>query len=119
MRRPEECLQRALTAYLAWTAPTLVWFAVPNGGGRSKAEAGVLKATGVKAGVADLAFVLPAGRAGFIELKAQTGRQSSSQVEWQRRVELAGGLYAVARSVDEVRAILVGWGVELREVRRG
>ena len=58
MRRPEEQLQRALVAHLRARLPKpwLVW-ATPNGGGRSKAEAGILKAMGVLAGVPDL-FVL-------------------------------------------------------------
>lgn len=34
-------------------------FHIPNGGGRSKAEAGILKAMGVKAGVLDLFLPLP------------------------------------------------------------
>ena len=58
MDRREERLQRALVAYLrlALPKPWLV-FCVPNGGGRSKAEAGVFKALGVLAGMPDL-FVL-------------------------------------------------------------
>ena len=61
MRRPEEQLQRALVAHLRARLPKpwLVW-ATPNGGGRSKAEAGILKAMGVLAGVPDL-FVMGPG----------------------------------------------------------
>lgn len=58
MNRPEEALHRAGVAYLrdALPSPWIV-FHVPNGGGRSKAEAGILKAMGVLAGMPDL-FVL-------------------------------------------------------------
>ncbi|MEH6476668.1 MAG: hypothetical protein V7727_13330, partial [Sneathiella sp.] len=52
----EELLQRAVVEWLGWQYPMLLFFVVPNGGGRSKAEAGILKATGVKAGGADLVF---------------------------------------------------------------
>jgi len=58
MRRPEETLHRACVAYLraALPPPWIVWH-TPNGGGRSKAEAGILKAMGVLAGMPDL-FVM-------------------------------------------------------------
>lgn len=61
MKRPEEALHRAGVAYLrdALPSPWIV-FHVPNGGGRSKAEAGILKAMGVLAGMPDL-FVLGPG----------------------------------------------------------
>lgn len=58
MKRPEEALHRACVAYLrsALPKPWIVWH-TPNGGGRSKAEAGILKAMGVLAGMPDL-FVM-------------------------------------------------------------
>lgn len=58
MNRPEETLHRACVAYLRASLPKpwIVWH-TPNGGGRSKAEAGILKAMGVLAGMPDL-FVL-------------------------------------------------------------
>ena len=58
MKRPEEALHRACLDYLRATLPKpwIVWH-TPNGGGRSKAEAGILKAMGVLAGMPDL-FVL-------------------------------------------------------------
>lgn len=58
MKRPEENLHRACVQYLqaALPKPWLVWH-TPNGGGRSKAEAGILKAMGVLAGMPDL-FVM-------------------------------------------------------------
>ena len=52
---------------------------VPNGGSRNKAEAGRLRAEGVKAGVPDLC--LPVARGGFhglyIELKRERGGKAS------------------------------------------
>lgn len=60
-------------------------FAIPNGGSRNKAEAGKLRAMGVKAGVSDL--FLPVSRGGFhglwIEMKRVSGgRASKEQREW-------------------------------------
>ena len=58
MNRPEEQLHRACLAHLRATlpAPWIVWH-TPNGGGRSKAEAGIFKALGTLAGMPDL-FVM-------------------------------------------------------------
>lgn len=56
-------------------------YAIPNGGGRSKAQAGMLKAEGVRKGVFDLC--LPVARGGwhglYIEMKAIGGRVSLEQ----------------------------------------
>lgn len=68
MNRPEEALHRACVAYLraALPKPWLCWHNA-NGGGRSKAEAGILKALGVLAGMPDLFVMGP--RTGWIETK--------------------------------------------------
>lgn len=60
MKRPEESLHRACVSYLRASLPK-PWFCahVPNGGGRSKAEAGILKAMGVLAGMPDLLIFGP------------------------------------------------------------
>lgn len=58
MKRPEEALHRAMVAHLRARLPKpWIVFHVPNGAGRSKAEAGILKAMGVLAGMPDL-FVM-------------------------------------------------------------
>jgi len=61
VNRPEEALHRACLDYLRASLPKpwIVWH-TPNGGGRSKAEAGILKAMGVLAGMPDL-FVMGPG----------------------------------------------------------
>lgn len=61
MIRAEEKLHRACVEYLRVALPS-PWFCfhVPNGGGRSKAEAGILKAMGVLAGIPDLFIMGPA-----------------------------------------------------------
>jgi hypothetical protein len=58
MNRPEEQLHRAAVAYLRASLPHpwKCWH-TPNGGHRSKAEAGIFKALGVLPGMPDL-FVL-------------------------------------------------------------
>ena len=44
------------------------------------------------------------GRLLAIEVKTAKGRQSLAQVAWQRALEAAGGVYVVARSVDDTVA---------------
>lgn len=117
--QPEELLQRSVVEWLGWQYPNLLYFAVPNGGGRSKAEAGILKATGVKSGVADLAFCWKENgiaRIGFIELKApeteisRKGVQSENQKIFEKECDVIGAPYAVAWSIDEVDVALNEWG---------
>ena len=37
-----------------------------------------------------------------LEVKAEKGKQSESQLEWQKNFEKAGGCYLLVRSLDEV-----------------
>ena len=111
MNRPEEALQRSVVEYLLVTKPQCLWYHPPNGGGRSKAEGGVLRATGVKPGVPDLAFVLPEGEAAFIELRAKGRRLSPAQIQFRATAEGLGGQYAVCHTIDEVKDALTAWGV--------
>jgi len=110
----EDALQKMIVRFLKITAPDLVFYHPANGGFRNVREAAKLKAMGVKAGVADLAVVLPDLRAAFIELKTATGRVNANQAEFQSTCDRLGIPYAVCRSVDDVAATLKGWGVNLR-----
>ena len=75
-------------------------FAVPNGGKRNYPEAVRLKRQGVKKGVADIICLVPNERYSFLcmETKTDTGTQLKDQVEFQKQVEAAGGLYMIYRS---------------------
>lgn len=58
-------------------------------------------------GMADISGIMqPNGRRIEIECKAPSGRQSKEQQRWQRMIEWAGGLYILARSIEDVRLIL-------------
>src|SRR5690348_15591583 len=46
------------------------------------------------------------GRAVFVEIKTESGRQSSEQARFQQCVERHGAIYKVLRSVDEALAWL-------------
>lgn len=85
--------------------PLLEWmFHSPNGGGRSKAESGILKAMGVKPGVPD--FILPfpseGGYQGLaIELKSEIGRLSDDQRAWLRHAYQQGWCVSVVRTLEQ------------------
>lgn len=80
-------------------------FAVPNGGARSKATAGKLKAEGVKAGVWDLQLAIPMGRVPglWIEMKAGKNELSPAQVAWGERMQRMGYKRAVCWDWEEAR----------------
>lgn len=107
-------MQRNVARYLDAALPSnAYWFAVPNGGGRSKAEAGILKATGVKAGAPDL-VILWEGMFFGIELKAPKGTLSDSQKDTADLIVKAGGFYTVIRSLDALEAYLIAQGMPIK-----
>lgn len=78
-------------------------FAVPNGGARSKATAGKLKAEGVRAGVPD--YLLPLRRGQHvglaIELKASGGRVEPEQRDWLTHLQSQGWVAVTAYGAEE------------------
>jgi hypothetical protein len=108
MSRPEQILQQQVVNYLH-TIPSLVFWHVPNGGGRSKAEGGIFKSMGVKPGVPDLHFILPGGKLGMIELKAGKGKVSPAQQLFIDAAQGAGAQVFVCRSVEDVAATVSRW----------
>lgn len=76
-------------------------YAISNGRKRSKAEAGKLKAEGVRAGVPDLCLPVKGSwnEIGlYIEMKSEDGRESASQKEFRAMLENEGHRVCVARS---------------------
>ena len=70
----------------------------------------------VRAGVpgqADLTGILPDGRRLEVETKSATGRQTEDQRNFQRMIERFGGVYVLARSVEDVRDRLLEEGYEV------
>lgn len=103
-RHIESSIQRNCFTWFRLQYPRLrlLLFAVPNGGFRNKREAGIMKAEGVTAGVADVILLKPSG--GYaslcVEFKTEDGRQQPSQKEWQTAAEGAGNKYVIVRSFD-------------------
>ncbi len=81
-------------------APDYVIFAIPNGGVRHKSTGRTLKIEGVMAGVADLC-ILARGRTIFVEMKADSGKQTPAQKEFQNVCFKQGIPYVIAHSLDE------------------
>lgn len=106
-RHIESHIQRNCFYWFGLQYPHLrpVFFAVPNGGGRNKREAGILKAEGVTAGVADAILLKPSG--GYaslcVEFKTEEGTQRRTQKEWQKAAEANGNKYVIVRSFDDFK----------------
>lgn len=116
MRREEQALQIMCVKALPFILPRdAFFFHVPNGGWRTKAEARILKAMGVVAGVHDL-IVLWDRRAFLIELKADDGELSQAQRETHPKIARTGCPSVVAKSLQEVTAFLRAEGVPLNLV---
>ena len=113
MNQHEEREQIALMQWAAYQEsvyPELHWLHhIPNGGMRSKATAGKLKAAGVKAGVPDLCLPVPrGGYAGlYIELKYGKNKPSEHQLEWLEYLSGAGYKTAVCYGFEEARNVIL------------
>lgn len=98
-----ECAKWLETRALSPRLPIRFMFHPPNGGRRSKTEAGRFKAMGVKGGVPD--WLCPIRWRGWlglaIEMKAGCGRLSADQAAWMEGLEEAGYLVGQARSLDD------------------
>ncbi len=58
-------------------------------------------------GSADIMAILPpSGRSVHIEVKSATGTQKPAQKRWQAMVERAGGIYILARGIEDVTILL-------------
>lgn len=113
MNQEEHNIQAACVRWfnIQWPEYRGLLFAIPNGGARSKATAGKLKAEGVVQGVADLILLVPhiPEHALCIEMKTAKGRQSPEQKAWEKKVEEFGYKYAVCHSLDEFMAVVNGY----------
>ena len=104
----EEELHRAVADFLrhALRPHECLWFHVPNGGWRSDAEGGVLKALGVMAGIPDLLFVRPGAKLAAIELKSAAGKTTCTQKAVALALGRLGVPVRVCRSIDDVELAL-------------
>lgn len=119
LKRPEQALQKAQVAFLDWALMAPWRFLhIPNGGFRTPAEAGLMKALGQKEGAADLLFLGPPGLVAWpfvwIENKAPKGRLSAAQEDWRDWCQSIGAPWFLCRSMDDLVAACADAGVPLR-----
>lgn len=104
MRNLESKLQKSCVNWFDYQYPQhkMLLFAIPNGGKRNAVTAAILKAEGVRSGVADLFLAIPkidcCGV--FIEMKFGKNTQSESQKEFQKKVESVGYRYELIYDFD-------------------
>jgi hypothetical protein len=115
----EHPIQCAIVDYLKIQYPKALVFSVPNelaskvgGGERSAKRQTIIRNVQVKAkrsgmlpGMADVCMLLD-GRFYAFEVKAPGNYQQDNQRDAQAAVEANGGVYAVVRSIDNVKAVL-------------
>lgn len=95
----ESPILHAVRAALVATGRVMLWRC--NGG--VDVTRGVRYGLGV--GAADLiGLLVPSGRFIGVEIKSPTGRLSREQQLWGAAVQRAGGVYIVARSVEDALA---------------
>jgi len=63
-------------------------------------------------GQADLTGILPGGRRLEVEVKSPEGIQTDDQRNFQRMIERFGGVYVLARSVEDVQCALANAGYD-------
>lgn len=126
MRRPEEAAHRAIVEHLRLRLlPPWMFWHTPNGGGRSRAEAGILKAMGTMAGIPDLFVLGPNCNLIGLEVKAppkvlKSGvRSTANQLSETQKVvfpKLAalGCPVIVVTDPDEAVMVLSSLGAKFR-----
>ena len=104
-------MHKAVISHLRTRAePRVFYWHTPNGGKRGIIEASIFKSLGVVAGVPDLVFV-HRGECFGLELKADRGKLTPSQVLVHAAMQEAGAKTAVAHSLDEALVTLECWGL--------
>ena len=109
----EHDLQCAICDYL--DIRRVCYWAVPNGGKRSKIEASRMQKSGVKSGVPDITIVHEGQFYGLEVKKPKTltpkGRLSKNQKEMIEKIEDHGGDVKVVYSVQDTIEAFIDWGI--------
>jgi hypothetical protein len=105
MNYEEDVIQKAICKYLDMR--NVCYWAVPNGGARSKIEGAKLKATGTKSGVPDITVVYD-GLYWGLEVKRPAnakhpkGYLTQTQKDMHQKIRNAGGSVTTVYSVADV-----------------
>ena len=81
----------------------LEFFSVPNEAAGNPVRQGQMIAMGLRPGVSDMVLLFPGGRAAFMEVKNETGKQREAQKQFQQMCLSFGFPYRIVRSVSEAR----------------
>lgn len=102
MREKEHNLQIACIGWFRLQYPSLLIYAIPNGGQRNKIVAAKLKAEGVVPGVPDIHIPLPNRdyHGLYIELKVKPNKPTAGQVSVMRMLEDCGYKCVVCYDVE-------------------
>ena len=105
--------QREVVRWFRQTWPGVRIHAIPNGGARSKATAGRLKAEGVASGVPDL-FVPAWGL--WVEMKrTKGGSLSAEQKDWITYLESVGFCCIVGKGAEDAKRQISAFSSTNRE----
>jgi hypothetical protein len=105
----EEQRQQEFLRLLPYVAPSLVVWAVPNAGRRTRWEVAKAKREGLKAGAPDLTICWNHGCA-FLEFKAGRTNPTDDQVDMLGRLYRSGQRVAVVRTAQFAFGLLAEWG---------
>ena len=107
--RPEDQIQRAVFEHLRLrSAPGIFAFHPANSGWRSRIEAAILKGLSVHAGVPDV-IAIHRGQVYAIELKTESGRATSAQLQAIEELRAAGAHVEICHGLDRALAQLEAW----------
>ena len=79
----------------------LYFCSIPNEGSQDRIRTMRLMGMGLRPGASDLILILPCGETIWMEVKAPDGKQSESQIKFQKRIEALGHRYILVRSVED------------------
>ena len=106
--------QRELVRWFRQTWPGVRIFAIPNGGARSPATAGRLKAEGVSSGVPDL-FIPAWGL--WVEMKrSKGGNLSAEQKDWISYLESVRFWCIVGKGADDAKGKIQAFFNQHKEI---
>ena len=88
---------------------------IPNGGHRSKSEAGRFKAEGVKPGIPDIFLPVARGKYHglYIELKRTDGRATKGQLDMLAKLEAQGYRTAICYGFDAAKSTIIEYYTEI------
>lgn len=102
----ETPIQRSILDGLLWMG-LLAWRnqRIPTPIRRGRQIVGLRKADPHTVGMPDILCVIKGHLIG-LEVKTDKGKQEPDQIEWQAKLERAGGTYAVVRSWEDTEKII-------------